>query len=593
MKGGYLPLTAKLNRMFSAVILITCVVLSIFSYRMNMQSQLSAQSRQSELLLQTMAQSINAQMAQVEIIAQETAYDEDVIQLLRMDRMTDQILSIVATMGAKFQRTEAYLSGLGLDIVLLSEDDATVEGYNVIVHGSRLSQDAFYQQFLNSTEIAAWGVAKERAFPFTSAFVSEGVDVIPYYHKVVIGLNTRIGVVRCQVEADALFSALAEYEGDATLMVLSDAGPLFFHGDAGAIPQAVRGQSWQENERMYFAIELDALDASLVMGVPYAELHALVMRDIVLSIALIALSGLVLLLIARRMVTAMLRRLNALTDAVAAIPDGNYNVSLPEGGPDEVGQLAHAFASLIARVGEYYDELLHKEKDKRTAQAMALQYQINPHFLFNSLYWLQLQMEEQGVDPALTASIESLGKVLHYNLLGSREALLSEEEEQIGAYVDFASATKDHQLSLTVDLPEALRSARILRFTLQPLIENAIRHGYTPGKPLHLRVEFVADAENGLFEIAVHNDGRQMSADQIAELQERLDGAALDGIPVADRRTGHGTALSNLARRLYLTYGEAAQILFESGGGDTCVRIRLPLSVCMRGGIGHADTDRR
>ena len=103
-------------------------------------------------------------------------------------------------------------------------------------------------------------------------------------------------------------------------------------------------------------------------------------------------------------------------------------------------------------------------------------------------YWLQLQMEEQGVDPALTASIESLGRVLHYNVLGSREAMLSEEEEQIWAYVDFASATKDHQVSLAVDLPEALRSARILRFTLQPLLENAIRHGYVPVSYTHLDV---------------------------------------------------------------------------------------------------------
>ena len=54
--------------------------------------------------------------------------------------------------------------------------------------------------------------------------------------------------------------------------------------------------------------------------------------------------------------------------------------------------------------------------------------------------------------------------------------------------------------------------------------------------------------------------------------QERLeDAAALDGIPTADRRTGHGTALNNLARRLYLTYGDAAQISFESGPNGTCV----------------------
>lgn len=592
MTRRHVPLTAQLNRIFGAVILLTCVILSVFSYRMNMQAHIASQTAQSVLLLRTMAQSINAQMAQVEIIAQETAYDEDVISLLRMKRLPEQIVSIVATMDQKFQRTEAYLAGLGLDIVLLSEDDAAVESYNVIVHGSRLSEDPFYQAFLDSPEIAAWGLSTQ-TFPFSSAVLSESVEAIPYYYKVMVGLNARAGVVRCQVEAGKLFAALSEYEGSESLMVLSEAKPLFVHGDAADVPEQVRGESWQEDGKIYFAVGLDALDATLVMCTPYAAIQSLVMRDIVLSIGLIALSGIVLLLAARRVVTAVLRRLHALTDAVTAIPDGNYSVSLPEDGPDEVGQLARAFGSLIARVKEYYGALLHQEKDKRTAQAMALQYQINPHFLFNSLYWLQLQMEEQGVDPALTASIESLGRVLHYNVLGSREAMLSEEEEQIWAYVDFASATKDHQVSLAVDLPEVLRSARILRFTLQPLLENAIRHGYVPGEPLHLRVAFDAGFAGDRLEIAVHNDGRPMSQDQIAELQERLDAAALDGIPTADRRTGHGTALNNLARRLYLTYGDAAQISFESGPNGTCVRILLPLSICMRGGAVHEDPDRR
>ncbi len=126
MTRRHVPLTAQLNRIFGAVILLTCVILSVFSYRMNMQAHIASQTAQSVLLLRTMAQSINAQMAQVEIIAQETAYDEDVISLLRMERLPEQIVSIVATMDQKFQRTEAYLAGLGLDIVLLSEDDAAM-----------------------------------------------------------------------------------------------------------------------------------------------------------------------------------------------------------------------------------------------------------------------------------------------------------------------------------------------------------------------------------------------------------------------------------------------------------------------------------
>ena len=139
MTRRHVPLTAQLNRIFGAVILLTCVILSVLSYRMNMQAHIASQTAQSVLLLRTMAQSINAQMAQVEIIAQETAYDEDVISLLRMERLPEQIVSIVATMDQKFQRTEAYLAGLGLDIVLLREAGGVVAGDHLMLHGLPLA----------------------------------------------------------------------------------------------------------------------------------------------------------------------------------------------------------------------------------------------------------------------------------------------------------------------------------------------------------------------------------------------------------------------------------------------------------------------
>ncbi len=195
------------------------------------------------------------------------------------------------------------------------------------------------------------------------------------------------------------------------------------------------------------------------------------------------------------------------------------------------------------------------------------------------------------MDEALTASIEQLGQVLHYNMLGSRLALLSEEEEQILAYVGFVGAMKENRIRLSIHMPEELKNAQILRFTLQPLLENAIGHGFIPGKDLHIGIEFATNEAEGLFEIAVHNDGRQIPPDRLAELQERADAAALDGIPMADQK-GHGTALNNLARRLALTYGSVARLLVESGEGDTCIRILLPLHQCLRREDAHENPDR-
>ena len=582
MRKRYIPLMTRISCLFGALIVLACALLSAFSYRLKLQSHVSELASQNTMLLRTMAQSIDTQLAQVEIIVREMAYDAETIQLLRDKSQPRQILSILFSVGKKLQQNETYLSALDMDMVLLSVDDTMVESYDTLVHETRLADNAFYADFLSQPRLSGWGGAEANLFS-----TSEEI-VLPYYHKVITGLNTRVGAVRCTVRADRLFSPLMEY---GEVMAVREGERLFGAEEIAAPVRPARTGTWREGDSLYSAAPLDRLNASLVIRESYSSIRAAAMRDIALSMLMIFLLGVALLLATRQVIRAMLSRLHRLTEAVAAIPEGDIAIALPEDGPDEVGRLSRAFSSLLEQVNAYYDELLQKEKDKRHAQTMALQYQINPHFLFNSLYWLQLQMEERGVDEALTASIEQLGQVLHYNMLGSRLALLSEEEEQILAYVGFVGAMKENRIRLSIHMPEELKNAQILRFTLQPLLENAISHGFIPGKDLHIGIEFATNEAEGLFEIAVHNDGRQIPPDRLAELQERADAAALDGIPMADQK-GHGTALNNLARRLALTYGSVARLLVESGEGDTCIRILLPLHQCLRREDAHENPDR-
>ena len=574
MKRRDRSLMAKINGMFAIIIVLACVALSVFSYRLNRQAYLSDLSSQSAVVARTLAQSVEARLMQVEIITAEMACNDDLVRLLREESMAKQILAMVFTVRDEMLDHEAYLATLSADMVALSVNESIPEDYNTLVHESRLDDNAFYRRFRESGARSAWGGPEQ---PMQD--VGASGPVLPYYYTVISGLNRRVGTVRCAVSATRLFAPLLDYEGPGTLTVAREGETLFARGDGG--PLRLEAGQWREGSRLYFSAALESLDAQLVLGLDYGAVQMEALRGTAGAVLSILLMGVLLLIVARRVLRAILARLHRLTDAGGAIPEGVYDVKLPEEGPDEVGRLARAFGSLLSRVGAYYDALLQKEKDKRRAQSMALQYQINPHFLFNSLYWLQLRMEEEGVDSGLTESIEQLGRVLHYNLLGVSEALLSEEEQHILAYVSFASAMKGFDIRLTIDMPEALRNVRILRFTLQPLLENAIQHGCAPGQSLSIAIAFSADRAADRFEIAVRNDGKRIPPDKLRALQARLETAARDGIPRADAQSGHGTALCNLARRLALTYEEAARLTVRSDDEETCVTIVLPLSRCL------------
>lgn len=577
MRKSPMPLMVKINLMFGAIVLFVCAALSGFSFVLNRQNNLSELASRNTVILRTMAQSIDSQMAQVEIVTQEMAYDSELIRLFRGESTSAQILSIAFSVGEKIQKNEVYLAGLSADMLALSKSDEMIESYVTAINESRMADDAFYTAFCESKQLSAWGNPQTISVP-----VYNGEEVIPYYHKVVTGVNTRIGTVRCAVSTKRLFSPLDAYAGNESLMIIRDGAVIYGRGDE-AIPSQLNTQKWHEGKMLYVSEPLGCLDAMLVMGTDMSVVTRQSLQDTVLYIMAILLLGIILLLVTHRMLRAILSRLHSLTYAAGEIPLGIDPVSLPEEGDDEVGRLVRAFNSLLERISLYYDEIIQKEKDKRHAQGMALQYQLNPHFLFNALYWLQLQMEEQNVDPTLTSSIEQLGQVLRYNLMGSREALLSEEEEHILAYVGFVSAKKGDHFDIHIEMPPELRYAKILRFTLQPLLENAIKHGCIPGRKMSIAIIFSADKENDLFEISIHNNGKMIEPDMLAALQEQLDAAAaLDGIPMADKKTGHGTALANLARRLALTYGEQADFVIESDTNDTCMRIRLPLHECLR-----------
>nr|HML45750.1 histidine kinase [Clostridia bacterium] len=218
------------------------------------------------------------------------------------------------------------------------------------------------------------------------------------------------------------------------------------------------------------------------------------------------------------------------------------------------------------------EELLRKEQDKQQARLMALQYQVNPHFLFNALYWLQMKVEEEGLSSETSNAIASLGGVLHYNLSDTSHATLEQEAVHMRAYIQFMRIRHAQTIDLALEWPDILRPVEVLRFTFQPILENAIHHGLIPGKDLHIRVSIAPNPEDGMLRACVSNDGQPMNASQRRQLRERLDRAVRLGA-VQD----HGSiGLYNLAQRLRLYYGFRASLTLFADDRTTGFVIEMP-----------------
>ncbi len=188
------------------------------------------------------------------------------------------------------------------------------------------------------------------------------------------------------------------------------------------------------------------------------------------------------------------------------------------------------------------------------AQLRSLQAQIEPHFLFNTLANVVSLIGTAPADAQLM--LERLIELLRASLTASRSerTTLGQETAMIAAYLDILRIRMGERLSYTMDVPAALMSAHIPPLSLQPLVENSVKHGLEP-KLEGGRVHLSARVSDGSLQLDVEDDGLGFSAN-----------------------VGNGVGLENLRERIASLYGERGQLVVESLACGTRVRMTIPLA---------------
>jgi two-component system, LytTR family, sensor kinase len=200
-------------------------------------------------------------------------------------------------------------------------------------------------------------------------------------------------------------------------------------------------------------------------------------------------------------------------------------------------------------------ELRAAELEAHLAQAQlhALQMQLNPHFLFNTLNAISALMHRDV--EAADRMIARLSELLRVTLEGGRahEVKLADELEFLSGYLDIERARFGDRLSIRLDVEEDALAAWVPSLILQPLVENAIRHGIQP-RPGAGRVGLRARCEEGMLRVEIEDNGR---------------GIAIDA--------EEGVGLSNTRARLRHLYGEQHEFEISAAtGGGACVRLGIP-----------------
>ena len=261
--------------------------------------------------------------------------------------------------------------------------------------------------------------------------------------------------------------------------------------------------------------------------------------------------------------------LSKLVGAVSAIKNQNYDSSQVLTQSDEIGQLSLALDSMYQTIQQQIEQIKQERQAKYNAEIRLFSEQINPHFLYNTLEYINMEVYSNHTQNA-SFMIQNLADFMRIGLnFGGELISISKELAHVQAYVNIMNYRFSHKIRFTSDIPKELLSHEILKIILQPLAENSIRHGFgLDNRSSYLDVPSIR--------IEVNQDGSWLY------LRVIDNGSGID-IERATQILHTGTdgqkhvGLNNVYQRLLFFYGESAQITFSSiPYYENIVQIRIP-----------------
>lgn len=282
---------------------------------------------------------------------------------------------------------------------------------------------------------------------------------------------------------------------------------------------------------------------------------------------------LVALVIAIVLSRSVTNRIRAVAAQMSTVHDGPPVPMEESGANDEIGKLVKTYNYMTREMVEMMKKQEETAKELRVAEFNALQAQINPHFLYNTMdmiNWMALQ----GKNKEVSEVVQNLSRFYKLTLSRKKDySTIADELAHARVYIELQNMRFNDGIEFVEDVPDELTVCRLPRLTFQPILENAILHGILETESKSGTIVLTIWAENDDINILISDDGAGMDEETRSQIlsEERVK-------PTNSR--GANVAVVNIHRRLQLLYGERYGLKYESAKGRGCdVTIRIPRHV--------------
>ncbi|WP_138750770.1 sensor histidine kinase [Paenibacillus sinopodophylli] len=261
---------------------------------------------------------------------------------------------------------------------------------------------------------------------------------------------------------------------------------------------------------------------------------------------------------------------------------GHYSILIPvPTAHDEISGLVNSYNKMILRIGELIEDVFKAGMKRKQAQFLALQAQINPHMLYNTLESIRMKAVIKEQDD-IAEMIKVLARMFRLSLGKDRGShLIRHEVEYAANYIFLQNIRYDNRFKLDVQLSERVMESPVIPLVFQPIVENSIKHGfrnYNSELLIRIEEEFVGFDE---VRIRIIDNGGGLTEQKAREIDYMLQKVDTSGMVTDDQEeesSDSGIGLRNITERLKLQYGERYYLRLDvQPGVGTVVEMLIPL----------------
>lgn len=265
------------------------------------------------------------------------------------------------------------------------------------------------------------------------------------------------------------------------------------------------------------------------------------------------------------------KRTKVIVRAMENLVVGHRNVRVPMSEKDELYQISYHFNKMCDRVEDYIEKVYVSEIKQKNAEITAMQMQINPHFLYNTLEAIRMNAVAHGASEA-GHMIFLLAALFRNTMKSAMIVDVSEEIQRCRLYLELFQIRYSNRLQITIHISEEMMNSKILKLTVQPIVENYVLHGFQADRKDNiLQIEGIV--KEGIMHIRVSDNGKGITFPDLMKIRQSLNDR------FESKTSGESIGLSNVNLRLSMMYGSEYGLEIQSTYGiGTEVMLKIPAS---------------